>query len=169
MPVQDGPALLPMMPASVQIKVLRIALVCAENEMGRRLAAGLEARGHQVIMLSHTEAGSLREAVPPPDAVVWHLNHQSAAAAATLLDDLRQTAAPEMAVIALTDQPEAAARVEAWLKRGIIDFLPLPMLGGSDDALAARLAIVEHSLFKRREQAFMDANAVSAVQRYEEV
>ena len=169
LPGTTGTHVLPLMPAALHIKVLQAVVVSGDPVLAGEVAAGLDARGHLASVCDPAQAGTLLNAGPLPDVVLWHLNHHSAAAAVTLLEQLQQPSAADCAVIALTDQPEPMARIEAWLQRGITDFLPLSLVTGPGDALASRLAVLEHTLLKRRERAWLDSHAVSAVQRYEEV
>jgi PAS domain S-box-containing protein len=157
------------MPAAVQIKVLQIAVISPDPAVAAELNAALEAQGHHAVSATPEAAPELLEAVPPPEVVLWHLNHASAASAAGVLAWLQQNPGLPMAFIAVTDADEPLARVEAWLKRGVMDFLTLPVPGTSLEPLAVRLSVLEHSLRRHRERAHGDAMAVQEVLRYEEV
>lgn len=167
-PAAPAGAVQGLLPASVQIKVLRVVVIDADSITAERLATALTARGHQAATMAPSEAPAL-SGPDLPDVILLRLNHQSAAGAAQFLSTAAGRDGAACSVIAVTDSDEPPARVEAWLKRGVDDFmtLPAPFLGY--DALASRLVILEHHLRRRREQAHLDACAVTAVQRYEEV
>lgn len=157
------------MPATVQIKVLRAVVVGPMPTVSQQLAEALEARGHHASVCEVAAAGAILDAVPLPDVIIWHLNHRSASEAAQFLQQMQENKATESAVIALTDADEPLARVEAWLKRGILDFISLPPLHANMNSLVTRLAVLENTLLRRRERSYLDSTAVSAVQRYEDV
>ena len=154
--------------ALVHIRVLQIGVLDAEESTARILAEALSARGHQAATLTAADAASLFE-TSLPDVILLRLNHHTATAAAAFLSQLQAQNAVNCAVIAVTDYDEPPARVEAWLKRGVDDFLTLPASTSGHDVLASRLIILEHHLRRRRHQTYLDATAVAAVQRYEEL
>ncbi len=161
-------AVAPALPASVQIRVLRVVLVSSDPAITGPLTASLEARGHLASDCDPAEAALLLESAPPPDAVLWHLTHGTATEAAAFLRQ-RQQLSHDCAVIALTNLPEPLTRVETWLGLGLDDFLALPSLTDDAAALATRLAVLEHTLLTRRKRAYLDSHAVASVQRYEEI
>ncbi len=161
----SGPSLLP---TSVQIQVLHLVVVDPDTVAAQDLAEALATRGHRIETRGPDTAPALLDA-PLPDVILLRLNHHTATSAAAFLAQLQAPQKAHCAIIAITDQEEPPARVEAWLKRGIDDFLTLPAPSQGHDALASRLIILEHHLHRRREQAHLDASAVTAVQRYEEV
>jgi len=158
-----------MTPASMLIKVLRVVVISPEPLVTDALTATLEARGHHAAALPPAEANALTMTVPLPDVILWHLNHHTATEAATFLTELRQPGAAGCAFIAVTDTEEPLPRVESWLQLGADEFLTLPSLAENPAVLGTRLAVLEHTLLRRRERAHADAHAVSAVQRFEEV
>ena len=167
--IQSDPAwATALRPAAVEIKVLRVVVMDADAATGEWLAEMVSGRGH-LTQTMHPDESTALLAGELPDVILLRLNHHTATAAAAFLGQL-QTRQPETcAVIAVTDQDEPAARVEAWLKRGMDDFMTLPTRSSGPEALASRLAVLEYHLRRRREQAHLDAAAVTSVQRYEEV
>ncbi len=158
-----------MVPASLQIKVLRATVISPEPGITLRLSTALEACGHHASHADPAAAAAMIATVPLPDVILWHLNYRSAAEASSFLHQLRQPGSPDCAFFAITDQEEPLARVETWLKCGVDDFLTLPALTESQASLATRLAVLENTLLKRRERSHRDSHTVNAVQRFEEV
>ena len=164
-----APGALPLMPAAVQINVLHAVVISSDPLIASALTAGLEARGHLASAATPNESTGLLDRIPLPDVALWHLNHRTATEAAEFLRLLHQKPGTDCAVIALTDTDEPLPRVEAWLRRGIDDFHTLPSLSASHDALATKLAVLEQTLLRRRQRAHLDTNAVTAIQRYEDI
>lgn len=102
-----------------------------------------------------------------PDCLMVRLTHATAPDAADLLRIARQHSG-ECHIVAVTDGEEPPARVEAWVKRGFDDFIADPSRGGGTVA-AARLAIAEHSLLRRRDREHAETEASRHSHRYEEI
>lgn len=157
-----------LLPASVNIRVLRVVVIDPDPATAQPLAGAMEARGHHAGTMAPTETAALFES-PLPDVILLRLNHHTATSSAALLSQLQAQNRERCAVIAVTDHDEPTSRVEAWLKRGVDDFLTLPAPSLGHEVLDSRIAILEHHWHRRLEQAHRDATAVAAVQRYEEV
>lgn len=156
----------------MEIKVLQTVVVSPDVEVSSALTKGLEAQGHQASAATPDQARTMLEAGAPMEVIFWHLNHTTAVAAAGFLASWPQKAAPHGAFIAVTDAEEPLPRVEAWLKRGVTDFLTLSGAeagAGRPQALLVRLVVLEHQLRRRRERSYSDTLAVQAVQRFEEI
>ena len=167
-PAAIAPATAALLPAPVDIRVLRVVVMDPDTAAAQTLAEVLAARGHQAVTLDPSIAASLFESTLP-EVILLRLNHRTATSSAAFLAQLQEQQPETCAVIAVTDHDEPLARVEAWLKRGVDDFLTLPAPAQGHEVLASRLAILEHHLRRRHDQAHLDAMAVRAVQRYEEV
>ena len=102
-----------------------------------------------------------------PDCLLVRLNHATAPDVAELLRSIRQRSW-HCHTVAVTDGEEPPARVEAWVKRGFDDFISDPSRG-RETVSAARLAIAEHNLMRRRERERADTDSLRHARRYEEI
>lgn len=87
-----------------------------------------------------------------PDVALVRLNRITAGAVAGFLRDLRNLPTVRRAkcfVLAVTDVHEPVGRVEAWLARGVDDFLTDPLRMADGELLGARLAVAESQLRQR--------------------
>lgn len=151
------------------IQLLRTIIVEPQPEAAHALAVLVGSRGHNVTTVSGpTEALPLLRA-QPIDLVLVRLNHLTAQAVAELLAELATTQPSVSAfVLALTDGDEPVSRVEAWMKRGIHDFMAFhPLL--PTNLVRNRLAIAEHMLLRQRTLERRTTNESAQGQRYEEI
>jgi PAS domain S-box-containing protein len=124
-------------------------------------------RGHESAHCpSFAEAAEILKTTPL-DCVMIRLNASTAPDAADLLRVARQHS-KDFHIIAVTDGEEPPARVDAWVKRGVDDFIADPSRAGESIG-AARLAIAEHALLRRRERERVEFDNVRHSRRYEDI
>jgi len=158
---------LPALTAGAPVQLMRTLVVDPNPVSATALLALVAGRGHE-----SSHCPSFAEAVEilnstQPDCLLVRLNHATAPDAAELLRSIRQRSWP-CHTVAVTDGEEPPARVEAWVKRGFDDFIADPSRGGESTS-AARLAIAEHSLMRRRERDRADVESVRHARRYEDI
>lgn len=149
------------------VQLMRTLVVDPNPVSATALLSLVAGRGHESAhCASFTDAAEILQTIQP-DCVLVRLNHSTAPEAAELLRIMRQR--PALChTVAVTDGEEPPARVEAWVKRGFDDFIADPSRGGESIA-AARLAIAEHSLMRRRERERTDIETVRHSRRYEDI
>jgi two-component system, cell cycle sensor histidine kinase and response regulator CckA len=164
---EDTASILPALTAGAPIQLLRTLVVDPNPVSATAQLSLLAGRGHDCAHCTSFAAAAEVINTTQPDCVMVRLNHQTAPDAAEIVRLIRSRASL-CHVIAVTDGEENATRIEAWVKRGFDDFIADPSRGGETIA-AARLAIAEHALMRRRDRERVDVEAVRHSRRYEEI
>ncbi|HEX2746824.1 MAG TPA: ATP-binding protein, partial [Verrucomicrobiales bacterium] len=162
-----APSILPALTSAAPVQLMRSLVVDPNPVSAVALLSLVAGRGHEAAhCASFLEAAEVIKATPV-DCLLLRLNHATAPEAADLLRAARLLPG-QCHIVAVTDGEEPPARVDAWVKRGFDDFICDPSRGG-ESISAARLAIAEHSLLRRRDRERADIDAVRHSRRYEEI
>ena len=155
-----------MLDRGIEIQLLRTLIIEPDLEMGAVLTSLVSSRGHEAgcVQQCSEAAHFLKQA--PVDLLLIRLNHATATPVAEFLHALlQQTGVSQPTCLALTDDDEPTARIEAWLKRGFADVITVTR-NQSHSLLRNRIAIAEHALMQTRTLQRTAASEIAAAQRY---
>ena len=142
-------------------------VVVDEGAGGAELVGWLRGRGYECVLEGSIEGAmaGLREGVLP-DCLVLRFERERAALVADLVRLVRSRG-EGCRVLVVGDGVDDEELVEGWVKLGVDDFLPDPVLGGS--LAAVRLLVAERAVlrWRERERAWGETRAFRG--RFEEV
>lgn len=159
-------------PLELPVYIRRAVIADPHPEAAVDLGNKVAALGYDTGLLATADLMFLlKDGEPLPDVLLMRLNRTTAGMAAEFLrqlQPLRDEGKAESYILAVTDVDEPVSRVEAWLARGVNDFLTDPRRLADGGSLGTRLAVAENALRQRENASRQAAAEASRGQDFEQ-